>query len=156
MLKHLEQCQTATCFTVCIKQWIVRLRDLLQSSVGYKKENFRKILRENHIINYIIIALDNFACCSYLGSECSVWWRGRHGDSPDDEVFYPQDILIIEVSPVIYWESNLFNTSPSPTLFPIHLFLGETGGMSNSETSGDFLIFCFLLLSPSCQKEAFS
>lgn len=157
MLKNLEQCQTALWFTVCIKQWIVRLRDLLQGSLGYKKENFREILKENYIINYIIMALDNFACCYYLGSEFPVWWRGRCDDSPDDEVFCPWGILTIKVSPVIlYWESNTLNTSPPPTHFPIHLFLGETAGMSNSETSRKFLRGSFPLLPPSCQKDAFS
>lgn len=152
MLKDLEQCQTATWFAVWLKQWIVRLRDLLQGSLGYKKDNFKEILRGIDIMNYIIMALDYLSCCYYLGSEFSVWWRGRH----DDEVFYPRGILIIKVSPIFCWESNLLNTSLSPTLFPIHLFLGDTGGMSNSKTSRKFPICCFPLLSPSCQEEAFS
>lgn len=156
MLKDLEQWQTATWFTVCIKQWIVRLRDLLQGSLGYTKEKFREILRGSDTINYIIMALDNNSCSYYLGSEFSVWWRGRCGDSPDDEVFCPWGILIIKVSPVFYWESNLLNTCPPPTLFPNHLFLGEPGGMSNSEISRKFLRCCFTLLSPFCQREALS
>lgn len=102
------------------------------------------------------MAYDNFSCCYYWGSKFLVWWRGRCGDSPDDEVFCPRGILIIKASPVFYWENNLLNTSPPPTLFPIHLFLGETGGISNSETSRKFLRCCFPLLSPSCQKEASS
>lgn len=42
MLKHLEHRQTATWFTVCIEQWIVRLRDLLPGSLGKEKKK-RKI-----------------------------------------------------------------------------------------------------------------
>lgn len=33
-------------------------------------------------------------------------------------MFYSQGILIIKVSPLLYWESNLLNTSPPPSPFP--------------------------------------
>lgn len=117
---------------------IVRLRDLLQGSLGYKKENFREILRGNDIMNYTIMALDNFSCCCYWGSEFSVWWRGRCGDSPDDDVVCPWGILIIKVSSVFCWESNLLNISLPPIPFPIHLFLGETGVCQILRHQGNF------------------
>lgn len=128
MLRHLEQRQTATWFTICIEQWIVRLRDLLQGSLGEKKWRFQRNIKgklyhqlyDNGIRQLCMLLLDGGVSFQYDGEAGMVI------------AMTTRDFLLRASWPskfpqLLYWESNLLNISPPPTLFPINLFLGKMG-----------------------------
>lgn len=75
----MEQRQRATWFTVCMEQWIVRLRDLLQGSLGKKGKFLRNIkgklyhqLYHNGIRQLCMLLLDGGLSFQYDGKAGTV------------------------------------------------------------------------------------